>query len=172
MHQVFLGIGGNIGNKALNFKKVYVLIEKKLGKIIAGSSVYETSPWGFDAENNFWNQALLIETSLAPEDLLNHIHQIENEFGRIRKEGKYLSREMDIDVLFYNDLVLSTQCLTIPHPHIEKRLFVLAPLNDIAPGFVHPILKKSIRELLEQCVDNSYIEKIDPNEEQKESTGN
>lgn len=164
MCQVFLGIGGNSGNRQLNFENVHIAIEKSLGKITAESSVYETEPWGFEAEENFWNQVLCIEADLTPDELLTEIHRIEEQFGRVRESGKYLSREMDIDILFYNDLILSTENLIIPHPHIEKRLFVLAPLTEIAPGFVHPVLKKTTRQLLDECPDKSFIRKLKPME--------
>lgn len=172
MCQVFLGIGGNIGNKHLNFKNGYIAIENNLGRITNESSVYETEPWGFESEENFWNQVLRIETDFTPNELLVKIHQIEKQFGRIRENGKYLSREMDIDILFYNDLILKAKNLTIPHPLIEKRLFVLAPLVEIAPDFVHPVLRKTSRQLFDECPDKSFIQKIKIQENHERATKN
>ncbi len=161
MHEVFLGIGGNIGNKAKNFSKVYELIENKLGKITSYSSVYESKPWGFHAEENFWNQVLVIETVLAPERLLQEIHEIEQEFGRTREIGKYTSREMDIDILYYDDLYLETGDLIIPHPLIHQRRFVLVPLAEIAPDKKHPLLRLNSVQMLETCKDESILKQID-----------
>lgn len=160
MYKVFLGIGGNLGNKRLNFEKVHIYIEKELGAIVKKSAVYETQPWGFSSEDNFWNQVLMIETVLEPGPLLSAIHAIENRFGRKREQGKYISRQMDIDILYFNDLVLETETLVIPHPHISRRLFVLAPLAEIAPGFLHPKLQVTNRHLLKNCTDKSVVKRL------------
>ena len=161
MHQVFLEIGGNIGNKHDNFNKVYKFIKNELGKIIKKSSIYETPPWGFDAKDNFWNQVLLIETEFSPVELLQKIAEIENWFGRKRESGKYNSRQMDIDILYFDELVTETENLTIPHPQIQNRRFVLVPLVDIAPEFVHPLLGMNSLLLLENCPDSSLIKKVE-----------
>jgi len=159
MHQVFLGIGGNTGNKHDNFDKVYTFIKNELGEIIKRSSVYETPPWGFDAKENFWNQVLVIETGFSPEELLQKLTNIENCFGRERGTAGYTSRKMDIDILYFDELVIETEKLTIPHPQIANRLFVLVPLAEIAPEFVHPLLKTTSLQLLENCPDKSEIKK-------------
>ncbi|MCA1758159.1 MAG: 2-amino-4-hydroxy-6-hydroxymethyldihydropteridine diphosphokinase [Bacteroidales bacterium] len=161
MHHVFLGIGGNLGNKHNNLIKVLLLIENELGAIRKKSSVYETPPWGFQAEENFWNMVVEIETGLNPEELLQQIKSIEQEFGRKRRTVNYTSREMDIDILYFDDLVSENERLKIPHPHIQKRLFVLVPLAEIAPEKSHPVLQKTNRQLLENCVDKSEIKKIE-----------
>lgn len=160
MSQVFLGIGGNIGNKQANFNKVYDLVERKLGQISAKSSVYESPPWGFHAEDNFWNQILIIETEKTPEELLNEIHEIESLFGRKRKKKRYVSREMDIDILYYDDIYMETETLIIPHPRIPLRMFVLVPLAEIAPDFKHPLLRFTSLQMLENCKDKSVIKKV------------
>ncbi|MCG6187477.1 2-amino-4-hydroxy-6-hydroxymethyldihydropteridine diphosphokinase [Maribellus maritimus] len=160
MHKVFLGIGGNLGNKRENFKKVFPLIEKRLGKIIQKSSVYETPPWGFHAQEIFWNQVLIIESELSPEDLLRNIHSIEESFGRKRGKEGYSSREMDIDILYFDDTYIETDELFIPHPHIQKRLFVLVPLAEIAPDFKHPLFRLTSIQMLENCKDKSVIKKL------------
>jgi len=159
MHKVFLGIGGNIGDKKKNFVKCWELVEKMLGKIILLSPVYETPPWGFVSENNFWNQVICIETSFEPEALLKEIRKIEYLFGRDIKTKGYCSREMDIDILYFDDLILKTDFLEIPHSLIHERLFVLKPLSDIAPDFIHPILQKTSLQMLGVCEDVSEIRK-------------
>ena len=163
MHEIFLGIGGNIGNKELNFKKAYNDIEADLGRITVKSSVYETPPWGFNAKENFWNQVLIIESELSPEELLSEIHKIERLFRREEAEGKYSSREMDIDILYYDNIFMETRDLIIPHPLIQQRLFVLVPLNEIAPGFKHPLLRLTSSEMLEYCKDESIVKKVEQN---------
>ena len=161
MHQVFLGIGGNTGNKQDNFDKVYTFIKNELGEVLRSSSVYETSPWGFQSEDNFWNQILVVETEYSPEELLQKVAKIENWFGRERGTTGYTSRKMDIDILYFDELVIETENLTIPHPQIANRLFVLVPLAEIAPEFVHPLLKITTLEMVENCPDKSEINKID-----------
>jgi 2-amino-4-hydroxy-6-hydroxymethyldihydropteridine diphosphokinase len=161
MHKVFLGIGGNIGNKADNFNKVYTFIKNELGEITKTSSVYESPPWGFTADENFWNQVLVIGTKLSPAELLQKITEIENQFGREREIGKYNSREMDIDILYYDEINLETESLVIPHPRIQQRKFVLVPLNEIAPDFKHPLLRLTSFQMLENCKDGSVILKME-----------
>lgn len=161
MHKIFLGIGGNIGNKADNFNKVYIFIKNKLGEIVNRSSVYETPPWGFSADENFWNQVLIVETPLSPTEVLQKITEIENSFGRERETGKYNSREMDIDILYYDDLFIEIKNLIIPHPRIQHRKFVLVPLNEIASDFKHPLLRLTSFQMLENCRDESVILKLE-----------
>jgi len=161
MHTVFLGIGGNIGNKQFNFVKVCRIIENELGEITKTSSVYETPPWGFEAKENFWNQVLLIETEYSPNELLQKIHDIETSFGRKRESEKYSSREMDIDILYFDNRKIETESLVLPHPRIPQRLFVLVPLTEIAPNFMHPALHLTSTEMLENCTDDSDIKKLE-----------
>ena len=160
MHQVFLGTGGNIGNKHDNFDKVYTFIKNELGTIVKSSAVYETPPWGFEATEKFWNTVLIIETELSATELLSKINNIENRFGRTRDGLNYKSREMDVDILYFNYEIINTENLTIPHPLLHKRLFVLVPLAEIAPKFVHPVLKLTSFEMLNNCEDKSVIRKI------------
>ncbi len=160
MYKVYLGIGGNIGNKQQNFNKVLDLIHKELGKIILKSSIYETPPWGFHADDPFWNQVLLIETILEAEELLWRINAIEEKFERKREKNRYTSRQMDIDILYFNDEYFETKTLIIPHPKIHERKFILVPLVEIAPNLKHPLRRLTSIEMLEACRDDSIIKKV------------
>ena len=161
MHKVFLAIGGNIGNKALNFQKVHILIAEKIGTISLHSSIYETSAWGFESADYFWNKVLEVRSSLSATEILEKIREIDLIFGRKRSESGYQSREMDIDILYFDDKIIQTENLTIPHPLLHKRLFVLVPLAEIASDFVHPVLKLSSLEMLKICDDKSVIKKLE-----------
>lgn len=160
MHKVFLGIGGNIGDKRKNIIRVAELIEKKLGKILLSSSLYETPAWGFQSEDSFWNQVIQIETVLEAEELLWRINEIEEDFGRERGRERYSSREMDIDILYFNAEYFETKSLIIPHPRIQERRFVLVPLAEIVPNLLHPLLRMTSVTMLENCRDHSIIKKI------------
>lgn len=160
MYRVYLGIGGNIGNKQTNFDNVYQIIEKELGEIIIASSIYETPPWGFQSDDAFWNSVIKIKTSYSPEELLEEIHLIEGKFGRKRGNERYSSREMDIDILYFDDIFIETENLIIPHPRIHQRKFVLVPLNEIAANLKHSLLRLTTIEMLENCMDESVILKV------------
>ena len=160
MHKVYLGIGGNIGNKEKNFEEVYQIIDNEIGKIIRSSSVYETPPWGFQAEEPFWNSIIEISTSLEDLELLWKIQEVEDRFGRKRGKEQYTSREMDIDILYFDDIYIETKTLIIPHPRIHQRKFVLVPLAEIAPELKHPLLRLTSLEMLENCKDASMIKKV------------
>lgn len=161
MHEIFLGTGGNIGNRKENFIRCQELIEERLGKTVSMSSIYETPAWGFSSEDIFWNQVIHIETDLEPEALLKEINKIETLFGRTRNGDGYSSREMDIDILYFDDLIVRSDCLSIPHPLIHERLFVLKPLSEIAPYFIHPVLQKNSLQMLDDCKDTSVIKRVD-----------
>ncbi len=160
MHKVCLGIGGNIGNKQANFQKVFDLIEKDLGKVVLSSSIYETPPWGFHADDAFWNQVLVIETILEAVELLWRITKIEEGFERKRGNERYSSRQMDVDILYFDDDFMETKNLIIPHPRIHERKFVLVPLCEIAPNFKHPLRRLTSLEMLDSCRDDSIIKKV------------
>ena len=152
MNQAYLLIGGNLGEKRRNLERAAILIGKKAGSIQQISPFYATEAWGKTDQPAFLNQALLVETLLGPKELLQVLLAIEAECGRVREE-KYGPRLIDIDIIFFNDLVLSSPELTIPHPQMAFRRFVLTPLNAIANKFVHPVLHKTVAELLNECTD-------------------
>ncbi len=148
MPTAYIGIGSNLGNREENCEKSIQLIEEDSGiKVTKRSSMSETEPWGIKDQPKFINMAVEIVTDLEPEALLSLLKKIEKASGR--KPGKQWGpRVIDLDILFYDDLVLKTPGLEIPHPEICKRDFVLIPLKEIAPDKVHPVLKKKIKELL------------------------
>lgn len=162
MHNVILSLGGNLGDKPKIFKKTKEYINDEMGVIINESSIYESPPWGFESETFFLNQVVEVKTNLEPDEILEKIRIIEAHFGRKRKEGEYISRRMDIDILYYDNLIKKSTALIIPHPLIYKRRFVLVPLVEIAPAYMHPEIGKTNRQLLDVCDDFSKIEKYDP----------
>lgn len=155
-NKVFLGLGSNLGNREENLLKAQKLIDKKVGKVHSKSSIYETAAWGITEQNAFLNQVLEIETVFSPDAVLHLLLKIEKNMGRIR-EIKWGERSIDIDVLYYNNEIISTENLVVPHPFIQERKFVLVPLCEIAPVFIHPKLKQSNLELLEKCQDSGEI---------------
>ncbi|MCC8146519.1 MAG: 2-amino-4-hydroxy-6-hydroxymethyldihydropteridine diphosphokinase [Bacteroidales bacterium] len=134
MHIVFLALGTNLGNKKQNLDKAMDLIAERIGSLSAISSVYETEPWGFESENSFLNNVVKVETRLLPFELLSVTQEIEKELGRTAKTTqRYQDRIIDIDILFYDDLILQSDELVLPHPFFRERDFVLKPLLEIAP---------------------------------------
>ena len=164
MAKLYLLLGGNLGDKETIFSDVKRLLKEKVGEITARSNIYETEPWGFESEDMFWNQALEISTSLSPLEVLCETQQSEAELGRIRKSDRYDSRMIDIDILFFDNQIIELENLTVPHPRILERKFVLMPLAEIAPTFIHPIFQKTIGQLLLECTDNLRVEKIKNNQ--------
>src|SRR5450759_4493849 len=160
MKKVFLGIGTNLGNRESNLKEAVARIEEYIGKVTRSSSVYETEPWGFQAEDEFLNMVVKVETKLTPSGLLGRILMIESLLGRVRSEKQYSSRVIDIYILLYEDLVIDEENLKIPHPLLHERKFVLVPLCEIESELVHPVLNKSVATLLESCLDKSKVKKI------------
>ena len=149
MATVYLGLGTNIGNKKENLTRAIEALSLALGHYTALSTFMETAPWGFKSDNTFLNCAVAFETVLPPEELLNATERIERELGRTTKStgGTYHDRVIDIDILLYGNETIATPRLTIPHPLMHKRDFVLEPLAQIAPHALHPTTGKSIREL-------------------------
>ena len=145
----YLALGTNIGNKRRNMITAAALLAERVGDVLALSGFYETEPWGFQSENTFLNAALQLDTSLSPLELLKATQEIEIEMGRTQKSnGAYHDRIIDIDILLYDHLVLQTPELTLPHPLMHERLFVMEPLAEIAPNVIHPVFKKPVISLL------------------------
>ena|ERR1700676_3773626 len=159
MNKAYLLTGGNEGDRYLNMQQARTNIEHICGQLLQVSSLYETAPWGKTDQADFLNQVLLIETNLSPQALLKAIFSIEEKGGRIRTV-KNAPRTIDIDILFYNRLILELPGLSIPHPRIADRRFVLEPLNEISPEFVHPVLEKTVHQLLLECKDELVVKKI------------
>lgn len=145
MHEVFLGLGANVGDKKKNLEKAIELLSEKIINI-QSSKFYETEPWGYKEQDNFLNAAIRGKTSLLPIELLKFVKDVETRVGRIER-FKWGPREIDIDILFYDDLIYKDSDLQIPHPRLHKRDFVLKPLIDLDPNFVHPIFKRTIRHI-------------------------
>ncbi len=159
MNNVFLIIGSNLGNKAENLKQSIRLIEQSAGIVKKFSAVYETEPWGVEQQPAYYNQVLEIITEYNAEELMTRLLNIEKVMGRIRI-NKYDARNIDIDILFFNDEIYNSETIIIPHPSLHLRRFVLVPLAEIAPEFVHPVFNKNIFRLLDECEDSGLIKKI------------
>ena len=159
MSKVYLSIGSNKGNRSVLINKAIDEIEKKIGIIISRSSIYQSKSWGFDS-NDFYNLSLLIDTDIEPKSLLINLKKIEKSMGREDIDGSYSDRFIDIDILFYDNIIIDSEDLKIPHPKIEIRKFVLVPMLEIADDYVHPILNKTIRQLNNECDDQGIPLKI------------
>jgi 2-amino-4-hydroxy-6-hydroxymethyldihydropteridine diphosphokinase len=156
---IFLLLGTNLGDRMNNLANARLLIESFVGRISRASSVFETAAWGKTDQPSFYNQVIVIDTSDAPQQLLAKILSLEHSMGRVREE-KWGPRVIDVDILFFNDLIVNDVNLSIPHIGIPGRRFVLEPLNEIAPDFFHPGLRKTVRELLQSCNDPSSVKKL------------
>lgn len=154
MAKVYLGLGTNLGDKEANLHTAIAEINKRVGEIASLSACYVTEPWGFNSTNTFLNAVCRVDTAFSPMEVLHITQAIEKDLGRLKKSagGQYSDRLIDIDILLYNDLVLDTPVLTIPHPLMHKRLFVLEPLAEIAPELLHPVLRRPMRELFHEIL--------------------
>lgn len=152
MATVYLGLGTNLGDKEANLRTAIYKLQERIGKQVSLSSFYETAPWGFESDHSFLNAAIGLETSLSPIEILHITQEIEKELGRTKKSvnGSYSDRLIDIDILLYDTLVLQTPELTIPHPLMTERDFVMKPLIEIAGNVIHPIRQKTLSELYQE----------------------
>jgi len=158
MNTAYLLTGGNLGERVHNLAMARELVAAQTGNIIAASSLYETAAWGNTDQPAFLNQAIMIETPLNARQLIRRILKIEKKMGRIREE-KYGPRLIDIDILLFNNEKHNYQFLKLPHPEMQNRRFALLPLAEIAPEIIHPVLKKTITELLQECKDELEVKK-------------
>lgn len=158
---IFLLLGTNQGDRGKNLAAAKQLIEERAGKIVRFSSVYRTAAWGNHDQPEFYNQVIGISTTLSPQQLLEHILEIELELGRRRLE-KWGPRIIDIDILFFHQLVIDTSNLTVPHPRMAERKFALVPLAEVAPSFHHPVLDKDVSTLLNECDDTLPVSLVTP----------
>ena len=160
MNRAYLSLGSNRGDRQCNLDKAIKMLKEKTGIAIIRSYLYETQPWKMNDDIMFINQVIILETELEAESLMESILGIETAMGRIRTSAKYEPRIIDIDILFFNNDIISSKTVTIPHPFIQERRFILEPLTEIAPDFIHPVSNTTIYELLAVCKDNSRVVKL------------
>jgi len=159
-HQVMVSLGSNQGNRLALIESCIELIHNEVAVVVKVSKIYETPAWGFESEP-FYNCVLLLHTSKSPQKLLNQLLKVEKKLGRVRNQvGAYQPRPIDIDILTFDEKIVATETLQIPHPLLQKRMFVLQPLLDLERNWVHPILKKSIVQLVAETEDNSVIQAV------------
>jgi 2-amino-4-hydroxy-6-hydroxymethyldihydropteridine diphosphokinase len=158
MNNVYLLLGSNLDDRSAMLQQACKEISSRIGLISRKSSIYESKPWGFNSRNSFLNQVIRIESELNPAGILREILHIELYLGRKRDQSKrYSSRKIDIDILFFNDEIITEENLIIPHPGIPERMFTLLPLSELDGTFVHPVSRKSIDELISECPDKLSV---------------
>lgn len=157
---IFIGLGSNEGNSLQIMRDAYLDLKKNVGYLIKSSSIYESAPWGFESKNSFLNAVLKFETNHTPEEILNILQYLETRAGRKRNDSEnYTDRTLDLDLLYYDNLISEKSNLEIPHPRISERLFVLKPMAEIDAEWIDARHKKSINQLLEETKDISVFEK-------------
>ena len=155
-------LGANLGDKKQMFAQVETHITDNIGNCIKKSALYFSKAWGFESDDLFYNQVLIVETEYSAHDTLLRCQAIENKCGRVRHEqAGYESRTIDIDILYFNNDIIETDDLTIPHPLLHKRKFALVPLCEVLPEYIHPILLTSNKNLLANCEDEGLVEKVE-----------
>ena len=158
VHKAYILLGSNQGQRKRFLQKAIIEIAAHCGSIVKESSIYETAAWGNTQQAAFLNLVIIIHTKLLPDELMKSLLQIETGLGRIRT-GKYGPRTIDLDILFYDELVYHSSLVTLPHPAIQDRRFVLTPLAELSPRKVHPVYKKTIPVLLRECADTLEVKK-------------
>ena len=154
METVYLCLGGNVGDTRQYLNQAISLISSRIGTVASQSAVYRSEPWGFNAEQMFLNQAVMIETELEPHAVLERCLQIESELGRTRSGNGYEPRTIDIDIIFFGHQIISQPDLQVPHPLMHRRNFVLQPMCEIAPNLVHPVFGMTVKQLADECGDS------------------
>lgn len=159
MNKTYLLLGSNMGNSHQKLSAAHHYIEKHIGKIIRHSSIYTTAAWGKTDQPDFLNQVVVVETALSAMTAMQQILFIEKKMGRVRTQ-KNAPRIIDIDILFFNKEIIEQAALSVPHPQIQHRRFVLIPLNELSANFIHPVLQKTIHQLLRVCTDTLAVKKF------------
>ncbi len=159
MNKLYLLLGSNMGNSKKQLATAQKHIAKKMGTIIRQSKLYQTAAWGNTDQPDFLNQVIVVNSLLIPKECIHKILSIEKEMGRIRTK-KNAPRIIDIDILYFNKEVIDSKTLVVPHPALQDRRFVLIPLNELSPGFIHPVLGKTNHQLLLNCRDTLNVKKI------------
>ena len=159
MNKIYLLLGSNMGNSSKHLSTAIIYVEKEIGNVIRQSSLYATAAWGNTNQPNFLNQVIVVETNLTAMQTMQTILQIEKKMGRLRSI-KNAPRNIDIDILFFNKEIIEHKTLSVPHPQIQNRRFVLVPLNQLSPNFRHPVFNKSVHHLLIHCTDELNVKKF------------
>lgn len=159
MHKIFLLLGSNMGDSNKLLQQAIELIKPAIGCITRKSKIYKTAAWGNNDQPDFLNQVLIITTLMPAIEVMKVILTIEKKMGRVRTI-KNAPRKIDIDILFYDNEIINNSILTVPHPSIPYRRFVLVPLNELSPGFIHPVLQQTIHTLLDKCEDQLNVKKF------------
>jgi len=158
MEKAIILLGSNTGNRKEYLNSAINHLALDTGKIVKISSIYESIPWGFNSKNNFLNQAIIIETEIESSTLIKKILKIEEKIGRKRENNDtYISRIIDIDIIFYGKHIINTDDLIVPHPLFVQRRFALLPVSEICADFIHPVLNKTVSQLLKECKDENEV---------------
>lgn len=159
MHTVFILLGANLGDRLVTLQHARTLIGERIGRVTRTSAFYETAAWGLTDQPAFLNQVLAVDTPDEPELVLTNTQTIEQELGRVRHE-KWGARLIDIDLLYYDQLICQTDRLTLPHPYLHVRRFTLVPLAEVAPDGIHPLLHQTNQTLLDTCTDTGEVVRV------------
>ncbi|UCF80280.1 MAG: 2-amino-4-hydroxy-6-hydroxymethyldihydropteridine diphosphokinase [Acidobacteriota bacterium] len=160
MESIFLGLGGNVGDRRGFMRRAVEALSEDRIRVLSRSSLYASEPEGSDDQEPYLNAAVEAQTPLAPLELLRHVKDIERRLGRVVR-GRWAEREIDLDILLYGARTVEEKDLTIPHPRLHERRFALMPLAEIAPEIRHPVIQKTIAELLRDCTDEKRVVRLD-----------